>query len=347
MALGSSLRRTLVRCVLGLTLLSGCPQLLADDFEMFQGTAPGGDRYQGGDLGPDASAEGQDPADAAPDADPSPPDRPDARGSEDPPDADAARPDASVPDAAEPSDAGLESESGAPPDDPELVALREALIHRYRFNLGASLVDSVGGANAVSQGVTFSTGAAVFAGTDQYLDLPNTLLSGVTNVTFEAWVIWDVTDPNASTSEWQRIFDFGSNSSSIEGQQGSNANGVFLSPRSSGAQGKLHLEYRGGGNINLDAPEPLPVGVQVQVVAVLDDDGDLLSLYQNGALKGARGDFTGSLTTVTYQNNWLGRSQYTGNPSFKGRILDFRIYDTALSSALIQATFAAGPDADW
>jgi hypothetical protein len=37
----------------------------------------------------------------------------------------------------------------------------------------------------------------------------------------------------------------------------------------------------------------------------------------------------------------------SSDPPFKGRIFDFRIYSAALDSAQIQASYAAGADADW
>jgi hypothetical protein len=39
--------------------------------------------------------------------------------------------------------------------------------------------------------------------------------------------------------------------------------------------------------------------------------------------------------------NWIGRSQYTGDPYFNGRIDEFRIYRGALTAADIAALIAA------
>lgn len=243
-------------------------------------------------------------------------------------------------------DAGAPEPDAAPPEDPVLVALRASLVHRYRFSAGATLLDSVGTAHVVSNvGVTFLNGAAVFAGTGQYLDLPNDLMAGLTNCTIEAWVEWTPDDINASSASWQRIFDFGSNSAVAEGAQGSDANAFYLSPKSGGATGKLHLQYESNGSINIDAPEALPTQVVAHVVAVVDDSSNILSIYLDGSLQGALA-FPGSLTTITYRNNWLGRSQYDGDPAFDGRILDFRIHSAALTPALIQASQALGPDAE-
>lgn len=337
---GRGLRQ--LACLALLLPLAGCPQLMSDDFDFFAAVHTT-DSLPDGHILPDASGD-PDPSslsDAGGDVRSSP--VPDADVGEPESDAGLGAP-SGLADAAAPSDAAAPLDGGTM--DPNAQALHDALVHRYRFNAGATLADSIGGANATNVGlVTFSAGAAVFAGTNQYLDLPNDLLSGLTNVSIEAWVIWDVTDPLATTSQWQRIFDFGSNDSGVEGSQGSNANGVYLTT-SGGSQGRVHFEYRNNGNFNLDSPDALPTGTLVQIVGVVDQAGSLLSLYENGALVGARAA-TLDLSTVVYRNNWLGRSQYTGNPPFKGRMFDFRIYSSALTSAQIQASYAAGADADW
>jgi hypothetical protein len=93
----------------------------------------------------------------------------------------------------------------------------------------------------------------------------------------------------------------------------------------------------------------------VQLVAVVDDDANLLWLYQNGAPVNSVA-FAGSLSQITTctgraapcdWNNWLGRSQHSEDPPFAGKILDFRVYSSALHADWIEASYVAGPDADW
>jgi hypothetical protein len=130
---------------------------------------------------------------------------------------------------------------------------------------------------------------------------------------------------------------------------------LYLTPRTNGVNppGKLQLKCETCGETQIVAPS-LPVGVQVQLVAVVNDDDNLLSLYRDGALVAPQ-SYPGSLSTITDcstrpapcdWNNWLGRSQHIEDPPFQGRILDFRVYSAALDAALIQASFAAGPDLD-
>jgi hypothetical protein len=321
----------LAPALLPLGALLGCPQLLSDDFYVLRGERPDPDRPRG-DAMQDASVESQGGASGGPSTLPGR-------------------------DAGNVGDAGL---IAPPPLSDVQVALRAAMVHRYRFDSSATLLDSVGGADVVSVGATFSGGAAVLAGTGtgQYLDLPNGILSGLRNVSLEVWLIWDVTDPTAVTSEWQRIFDFGRNPSVVEGQQCQidvTANSLFLSPTTSGLSGPLLFRCESCADTTAAAPSNLAVGVQTQLVGVVDDDANRISLYQNGVFVSSA-PFLGALSTITSctgraapcdWNNWIGRSQHVEDPPFKGRILDFRIYSAPLAAGLVQASFAAGPDAAW
>jgi hypothetical protein len=318
----------LLATTLPLLSLTACPQLLSDDFYL-QLDAGGSDASPG--PARDASVD---------------------------PRRDASSPSGAGGSSSQPgSDAGDAGDAGSTPLTPTQVALRAALTHRYRFDASDPLIDSLGGPSAASVGATFSGGAAVLAGTGsgQYIDLPNGMLAGLSNASFEIWVTWDVTDPSLDSSEWQRIFDLGRNETSSENTQVQlDANGIalFLTPRTSG--GKLEVTCEECPNARVNA-NSLPVGTQVQLVSVLNDDANLMSVYQNGALVGSV-SFTGSLSAITNctarpapcdWNNWLGRSQHIEDPPFKGRILDFRVYAAALDESLVEASFNAGPDADW
>ena len=58
-------------------------------------------------------------------------------------------------------------------------------------------------------------------GSMQYVDLPNHLVSSLTNATFEAWLTWH------GGKVWQRVFDFGT-SSEGEGAGGNGVSYLFL-----------------------------------------------------------------------------------------------------------------------
>jgi hypothetical protein len=255
------------------------------------------------------------------------------------------------------------------------------LRHRYSFSEGVAanatnrtIIDSVSGANGIVRGTGSSASAAqlILSGgsstTGAYVDLPNGLVSSLTDVTFEAWYSLD----GVQGQGWARIFDFGS----TEG-------GELMGP-GGGGQGLDNIFYAPMRGTNIDAQragmrnnDPLfgpggsagPVGVnemlvdpefnhsldvQYHVALVYDADGGndpgeaSLTLYINGALPpGEAANPTQTmiqLENLNDVNNWLGRSNYTNDSNLDGMLNEFRIYDQVLSAEQISANTAAGPD---
>jgi len=223
---------------------------------------------------------------------------------------------------------------------------RDSLIHRYGFDAspnGVEVVDSVQGSNGALVGAVYGTddaaGAVLLAGkdSDQYVDLPNHLLDGLTDVTLEAWVSW------AGGAIWQRVFDFGEDETGIDGSRsGLPRSYIFLSfnprPRFAFAQ---PLAPR--SEIVMNGPTAIPTGVPVHVAVVINETEQLASLFVDGSEVSSI-PFSGSLSAVYDVNNWLGRSQYSADAGFEGSFSEFRIYAAALSAKELAASFDAGPD---
>jgi|GEM_PF-2426646 len=101
-------------------------------------------------------------------------------------------------------------------------------IHRYSFEevSGVTVSDTVGGADGVIRGSGYTlTGRALkLAGGDSsnaaYVDLPNGMISSLTDMTVEGWVSID------GIQTWQRIFDFGGGSAGEIISPGDTANGT-------------------------------------------------------------------------------------------------------------------------
>jgi hypothetical protein len=66
-------------------------------------------------------------------------------------------------------------------------------------------------------------------------------------------------------------------------------------------------------------------------------------LYRNGQFE-ASAVHLGSFSMLNDVNNWLGRSQYAADAAFTGTLHEFRIYDAALSPAMVQESFLGGTD---
>ncbi len=228
------------------------------------------------------------------------------------------------------------------------------LVHRYSFSSDAS--DSVGSADGVlvNNGVdAYYTGSSLEMGnTEQpnsnstqlnYVDLPNGIISSLgSGATFEAWVTWH----GPSTSSWQRIFDFGTSDAGEDlATGGTNSTYCFMSPYS--GSGTYRFGHRRGAELgdvveNVIDSATLSVNTEVHVAVVWDDVLETVYMYQDGQLV-ASGPLIVKLADIPDVNNWLGRSQWA-DTAFNGSYNEFRIYNEALSSGMIQASYESGPD---
>lgn len=219
----------------------------------------------------------------------------------------------------------------------------DALLHRYGFDgVGSQAVDSKGAAHGelIATKLT-GQGFVHLAAPDttrQYVDLPNGLISGLVNATFEIWVNWD------GGGDWQRIFDFGEDSTGVEGSQSNGRSYLFLSPHGNGDF--LRAVYKNPmlREIIIDVRPALKPGALEHLALVFDDQHDLMSLYVNAELSGSV-ELDSKLSQIHDVNDWLGRSQFAVDSPFTGSIDELRIYDVALTAGEIRKSFEAGPDA--
>jgi hypothetical protein len=144
--------------------------------------------------------------------------------------------------------------------------------------------------------------------------------------TFSAWVKW------AGGGAWQRIFDFGVDTSHY----------LMLTPRSS--EGKLRFAIRDGeGEQSVDGPGPLPTGAWTHVAVTLD--GSRGVLYLNGRAAATEDGIDIPPWRLQATNVWIGKSQFAADPPFQGRIDSVRIFGRALEASEVAALAAdAEPD---
>lgn len=237
--------------------------------------------------------------------------------------------------------------SEPPPPSP----LESSLIHRYGFEgEGTDVLDSKGAAHGELIGTTLhGTGQLPLAGSrsGQYVNLPNGIVSGLGDATFEVWLSWDGGEP------WQRIFDFGNSSAGEDAPGNTGRSYLFLATVSSPDPERqlptpaLRLAYsqRGVDDESVcSGPGPLPSGVETHVAVVIDRAAQSMALYQDGALL-AECPLRRPLSAIVDVNNWLGRSNYAADADLSATYDEFRIYGAALTPAEIADSFAAGPDA--
>jgi hypothetical protein len=211
------------------------------------------------------------------------------------------------------------------------------LVHRYSFTSDAS--DSVGTEHgALLGGAAIASGTVVLNGSGAYVDLPNGLVSSLTSITIEAWL----TDNNSGT--WARIFDFG-NSTGGEDVPGNGTQYVFVTPQAGGGNLLLGITV-GSGEQNIGwAGTRLPAGTLKHVVWTSDAATQTGRLYVDGVQVGENLALTLTPADLGFTvNNWIGRSQWSGDPFLNASMTEFRIYDGALTSTEVQQSFNYGPD---
>lgn len=161
-------------------------------------------------------------------------------------------------------------------------------------------------------------------GRTNYVSLPIPVANAST---FAAWVKWN------GGGAWQRIFDFGTGTGAY----------LFLTPKSGSGNLRFAITTSGNGaEQQINAPNALPTNSWVHVAVTLN--GSTGILYLDGVPVAT----TNSLTIRPWQtlarNLYIGKSQFTNDPMFSGRIDSFRVFGRALSAAEIMDLARAQPD---
>ncbi len=198
----------------------------------------------------------------------------------------------------------------------------------YRFDetSGTTAADSAGTNNAtLVNGPTFVAGrlgnAVNLDGTNDHVSMPTGIVNGLTNFSIATWVRLD------TTSAWRRIFDFGT---------GTTVN-MFLTPQSGSSTVRFAITTGGaGGEQQINGTPALSTGVWTHVAVT--KSGNTGILYVNGVQVGQNTSMTLSPSSLgNTTQNWIGRSQYAGDPFLDGQVDDFRIYNRALSVSEVQS----------
>lgn len=257
------------------------------------------------------------------------------------------------------------------------LSVEAALVNRWTFNgaagavtSGAVYADAIAGAPAVvvGTGALATTSAVTIPGTTTgnvpnasiaaYFDLPNGLLSTKSNLTIELWATV------VSTKNWQRILDFGR--MNIAGL-GTGAAAGEVTPDAVPASGttsssddfmlavnrgttanaqRLAMRLDGATELSQDSSVTIqtntgPHHFALQFVA--NPTGGVVRWYFNGALAATRPVNFG-LAAIEDVNNWLGRSQFSGDSQANIRYEEMRVHDSVLTTNDLLASLAAGPN---
>jgi hypothetical protein len=170
--------------------------------------------------------------------------------------------------------------------------------------------------------------AIKLSGNNEYVSLPNGIVSGLHDFTISAWV-----NPSANPA-WARVFDFGTGT----------GNYMFMT-LSAGGGPLLFADIlpSGEGNV-ISGTGTLPVNTWSHVAVTLS--GNTGTLYVNGQAVATNTAMT--ITPAELGNtsqDWIGRSQFAADPYLPATVDDFQIYDHALPAAGIAALASGQPGA--
>jgi hypothetical protein len=174
-----------------------------------------------------------------------------------------------------------------------------------------------------------------------HVAFPGGCLDGLVNATFEVWFEWDRVD-----ASWQRVFDFGELSTATTGTS------LWFSPLagtgpSASSRAGLSAAVPGTGYMNqIVVSGPALSSGPHHAALVVDDAGNMLTLYLDGIFAGAQA-LPRSLANVNATNCWLGRSNDVTDPYFGGKLDEFRVYDAALAADVITFSFESGPNPEF
>jgi hypothetical protein len=206
---------------------------------------------------------------------------------------------------------------------PEVVAW-----YRFDESAGTSAADSSGnpasGPAALIGGASFVAGrtsnAVRLDGSSGYARLPSGLLGNVQNITVSVWVNL------VASTQWSRIFDFGSGTGSY----------MFLTPESGSGGLRFAITTGGAGaEQQINVSTPLATGAWKHVAVTIT--GGTGILYVDGAEVG-RSPITLTPSSLgSTAGTFIGKSQYTNDALLNGQIDELKIFSRALGATEVRA----------
>jgi DUF1680 family protein len=154
-------------------------------------------------------------------------------------------------------------------------------------------------------------------GSHRYVNLPATVLAGTAAITVAAWV------KPAHAANWARVFDFGNDTQRY----------MYLVLRNAGGVPRFAITTNhAGGEQGINGTAALPLDEWSHVAVTISAGTG--RLYVNGVQAGINTAMSLNPSVLgTLRNNWLGRSNYAGDPVYAGGLDDVNFWSRELSPA--------------
>ena len=174
-------------------------------------------------------------------------------------------------------------------------------------------------------GLTSFGTALSLDGLNDYVELPiGSVINSLTDCTITAWVNW-----SGEGSFWQRIFDFGTPPASADEDPQ-----IYMFLTCNAGSGSIRFATTISGNSDEDQTTASGVlsGRWHHVAVTIDPGNTTHTLYLDGKVvaQNTEARYTPSDLGQTTQN-WLGKSQFSADPYFRGSLDEFYIFNRVLS----------------
>jgi hypothetical protein len=164
-----------------------------------------------------------------------------------------------------------------------------------------------------------------------YVSMPPAAFANLTDMTIATWVY-------VTTSQnWQRIFDIGVNAH-LTNNTSTGTHYMNLVPQNGSTSLAFYITQNGYGAEQMLSSGALAAGAWKHVAVVLGSGQG--SLYIDGVAVSTNTALSlrpNDLGAIDYA--YLGKSQFSADAYFDGKLDEFRVYSRALSAAEIQALF--------
>lgn len=192
---------------------------------------------------------------------------------------------------------------------------------------GTVAADAVGSADGqLMNGAAWTNGGIYFDGVNDYVSVPDGTCDFSTGFTISLWVY-----PHSDNGVWARFADFGN------GPYLDNIVFALYAWRS-----VIFECYTGSTRTISIYADSVDEDEQWQMYTVTVDSGGAAAIYKNGQLV-KTGTLSAMPRVVSRPHNYIGKSNWSADPYFKGCMDDFRLYDRALSAEEVGALWVEPP----
>lgn len=191
---------------------------------------------------------------------------------------------------------------------------------------GPVMFGYAGGALGTAQCQAIEVDGSVYLTGGGYIDIPDFDEDFSAGITVEAWVRYD------SLASWSRILDFGNGAPSD--------NIVFAND---GTSSTLRLNLHNGTSVTASSSVSgavLATGSWMHVCVTIDGSGNG-KIFKNGAQVGKTITGQARPTTINRTNCFIGKSNWSSDAGFTGRIARLRIWNRALSADQVSDSYSS------